>query len=60
MPWVLGSPSVRQKINFLVVAWKDVFFAFSAAWLVLAVAPSHGRSFGIKTLAGLSCQVFEE
>jgi hypothetical protein len=32
-----------------------VFLAFSAAWCLLAGTggtPSHGRSFGIKTLAG--------
>jgi hypothetical protein len=32
-PPVLGSPSVRLKINFLVVAWKDGFFC--VWWLLV-------------------------
>ena len=57
----LDSPFVRSKINFLVVAWEDVFFW---VWCLLmgngGPTPSYGLSFRINTLAGLYRQVFEE
>jgi hypothetical protein len=54
---VLGSPFVRQKINFLVGAWKEVFFC---VWCFLVGNGPHGRSLGINTLGGFRSQVFEE
>jgi hypothetical protein len=36
------------------------FCSFGVYWSVRGVPPSHGRSFGINTLAWFYRQVFEE